>query len=546
MYPINENPSPMRKWIIALGIILILLVIGFFAMVFMKKQPGETVIQSAKTLFPFKNARPTNTTPNNQVTTPEIETPDTGEPVQPLPEIASTQKIRKITDFPVSGYRSTVNYLVEKENVYDEKLKKEVTKENKTPLDELYFARRDNGFLYHGDVTDSAIIQQQITQTRVPGVYESQILISPLRIIYRYATADDTIQSFFALVPGDKKPAPDAKNFTYCSSDFSRNLKKGNRGNDVLTVQILMNEKLGTTIKQDGIFGRETLATMNKFQEFLTVPVTGVYDQATRDALFKICTEYRDEQAATEKAAANIAKEPKEITGKLLDKNITHMVIDPSSSLYFSLIRDADYFVKGVITDMNGSSRSVFNSPLSEWRPQWVNSNFITFTTAASGFEDGYVYGLNPTSGGLRKLMGPYSGLVTNTSPDGRKILYSENTSNRTGISLWVKSIGRGIDQRMTQDTLAEKCTWSPDSVMVYCMIPDSIPSGNYPDDWYMGTEWFNDTLWQFNLTDGISTQIGIFPEEIDGYKLSVSPSGKYIYVVNRLNDNLWVVNLEK
>lgn len=77
-------------------------------------------------------------------------------------------------------------------------------------------------------------------------------------------------------------------------------------------------------------------------------------------------------------------------------------------------------------------------------------------------------------------------------------------------------------------------------------MIPDSIPSGTYPDDWYMGTVWFNDTLWQFNLTSGISTQIGIFPEEIDGYKLSVSKSGKYVYVVNRLNDNLWVVNLDK
>jgi 6-phosphogluconolactonase (cycloisomerase 2 family) len=77
-------------------------------------------------------------------------------------------------------------------------------------------------------------------------------------------------------------------------------------------------------------------------------------------------------------------------------------------------------------------------------------------------------------------------------------------------------------------------------------MIPDSIQEGNYPDDWYMGTVWFNDTLWQFNLSEGISTQIGIFPEQIDGYKLSASSSGKYVYVVNRLNDNLWVVNLEK
>jgi hypothetical protein len=68
-------------------------------------------------------------------------------------------------------------------------------------------------------------------------VYESYILNSPRRIVYRYAV-DDTIQSFFASLPENKKPAADGKNFTYCSSDFSRDLKKGSRGNDVLTVQI--------------------------------------------------------------------------------------------------------------------------------------------------------------------------------------------------------------------------------------------------------------------------------------------------------------------
>jgi hypothetical protein len=211
-----------------------------------------------------------------------------------------------------------------------------------------------------------------------------------------------------------------------------------------------------------------------------------------------------------------------------------------------SLVRGNDFFTKGIITDMDGKTRNLFTSPFSEWRPQWVNNNLAVLTTKASGSADGYAYGLNLTSGSMRKLMGPYSGLVTNTSPDGKKILYSENTSNNTGMSLWVKTIGRDTDKRMTQDTLAEKCTWSSDSTIVYCMIPDSIQEGNYPDDWYMGTVWFNDTLWQFNLSEGISTQIGIFPEQIDGYKLSASSSGKYVYVVNRLNDNLWVVNLEK
>jgi peptidoglycan hydrolase-like protein with peptidoglycan-binding domain len=542
MYPVENTASKVRKWSIIIGGILILLVIGFFVMVMIRKEPGETVGQGAKNLFPFKNKLVNGVRPNQTITPDEIE-PIPTDPEQPLPDIVSTQKIRQITDFPISGFKSETNYITETKNIYDEKLAKQIVTEEKIPLDTIYFTRRDNGFLYHGEVTSETIIQKQITQTIVPGVYETIILSSPLRLIYRYAV-DDTIQSFFASIPENEKFIE--QNTNYCSSDFSRDLKIRDRGNDVLTVQTIMNEKLGTKIKQDGIFGKQTLATMKQFQEFLAVPITGIYDQLTRDALFKICTEYKKSQAEAVKALEKTKNEPKEIKGKLLEKNIIDIVTDPSNTLFASFLRTRDSFMSASITDTKNNTRKIFSSTFSEWRPQWINNNLAVLTTKASGSADGYAYGLNLTSGGIRKLMGPYGGLVTNTSPDGRKILYSENTSNDTGMSLWVKTIGRDTDKRMTQDTLAEKCTWSPDSVMVYCMIPDSIPSGNYPDDWYMGTSWFNDTLWQFNLTDGISTQIGIFPEEIDGYKLSVSPSGKYVYVVNRLNDNLWVVNLEK
>jgi hypothetical protein len=545
MYPVETTNTRIRRWAIRIGILLIVLLVGFFVLILFQKQPGQSVPEAAKGIFLFTSKKPGGTSPNNQTVIPDETPEEPVEPVQPLPDIVSTAKIRQITDFPISGYRSEVSYITETENRFDEKLNKDVSVSVKIPLDTILFAKRENGFLYQGDVTPQTIIQQQLTQTRVPGVYESYILNSPRRIIYRYAV-DDTIQSFFASLPDNKKPVADANSFTYCSSDFSRDLKRGNKGNDVLTVQTIMNEKLGTKIKQDGIFGRETLATMKQFQEFLTVEVTGAYDQPTRDALYKICQDYNTEKAAAEKLAAQAINEPKEITGKLLDKNITDMVTDSTGTLFMSLVRGSDFFTKGSITDMNGKTRSVFTSPFNEWRPQWINNNLAVLTTKASGSADGYAYGLNLTTGSMRKLMGPYGGLVTNTSPDGRKILYSENSSNDIGMSLWVKTIGRDTDKRMTQDTLAEKCTWNTDSTIIYCMIPDSIPSGNYPDDWYMGTTWFNDTLWQFNLIEGISTQIGIFPEEIDGYKLSASSSGKYVYVVNRLDDSLWVVNLEK
>lgn len=95
----------------------------------------------------------------------------------------------------MSGYQSEVSYITETENRFDEKLNKEIPVQVKIPLDTILFAKRENGFLYQGDVSPQTIIQKQLTQTRVPGVYESYILNSP-RIMYRYAV-DDTIQSFF-------------------------------------------------------------------------------------------------------------------------------------------------------------------------------------------------------------------------------------------------------------------------------------------------------------------------------------------------------------
>ena len=549
----TENTGRTKKIIIIIGSLIVVSMIVFGVMVLVKKQPGVPVTTTAKNIFPFTviNRSPVVPVDNGTTNTPADVT---GTDTNVQTDIVTADKIRKITEFPISGYQSYITTFTEKINVYDEKLKKQVTRDNIVASDHIVYARTDKGFIYTGDVTKNTIVQKQITDTIVPGVYESNILTNPYRIVYRYAI-DDVIQSFLANISGITpvvqpvtKVATTSKTETTCTSDFSRNLKTGSRGNDVYTIQTFMNEKLGTTMKTDGIFGRETLSHMKKFQEFLKIPVTGIYDQATRDALSQTCATLAQsvpqDADATVPADLQVTK-PKQITGKLLVSNIVAQTISPDGGSAFHIIADINNS-RGVVMDANGKMREVFNSPLSEWYPNWVNEKLITMTTRASGYIDGYMYGLNPTTSNFKKIMGPLQGLTTLMSPDMNQVLYSVSDSQAGTVRLSLKKTRGIVSTDIGLTTLPEKCTWSPDSIMLYCMIPDVIPSGVYPDMWYQGVVLFSDTLWRYNTVTDELTQLAVFPESIDGVRLHTSPTGNYLYLMNKKDKTLWSVTLAK
>jgi hypothetical protein len=178
---------------------------------------------------------------------------------------------------------------------------------------------------------------------------------------------------------------------------------------------------------------------------------------------------------------------------------------------------------------------------MSEWIPQFTNTG-ITMTTKASNVAGGYMYTLQPETKNFKRVLGPINGLTTNTSPDGRIVYYNE--SDTTGIQTYFYNTTTGKTSPVLYDTLPEKCVWNNQSTKMYCMIPETVPAGNYPDDWYQGMTQFSDTLYVVDGTTGKADQVGVFPESIDGYKLQVDATEKYLYVINRLDDALWVVTL--
>lgn len=67
---------------------------------------------------------------------------------------------------------------------------------------------------------------------------------------------------------------------------FVRNLKKGDEGDDVWFLQILLLAAgSNNRITAEGSFGNETELGVRNYQVALGIPATGRFDQATRDKM---------------------------------------------------------------------------------------------------------------------------------------------------------------------------------------------------------------------------------------------------------------------
>lgn len=239
-----------------------------------------------------------------------------------------------------------------------------------------------------------------------------------------------------------------------------------------------------------------------------------------------------------------------EIKGTFLPENIKDISLSSDSNSVFYLFLNGNNLRDGVIGTtlnlLNNKKVQVFDSPFTEWLSSFPTSKMITFTTKPSSGIPGYTYIMDPNNKNynFRKILGGINGLTTLSSPNGKLILYSNDT-----LALNIYNTDTKVSTILGVKTLAEKCAWNKTSDVVYCGVPKSISSGQYPDNWYQGEISFSDQIWKIDIKTGTTTMITdpatFGSEDVDSIKLMIDDEENYLFFVNKKDSFLWELALK-
>ena len=234
-----------------------------------------------------------------------------------------------------------------------------------------------------------------------------------------------------------------------------------------------------------------------------------------------------------------------EVTGSFLPENITDISVSSDSSKIFYLF-NAENSAAGVTYSFQSNMKNqIFNSYFTEWLSTWPKSNLITITTKPSANVAGFMYSINPDNKNFNKILGDINGLTTLTSSDGKMVLYGDNN-----LLLNIFNTETNTSTLVGVRTLPEKCVWGGANDVVYCAVPKSVTSGQYPDSWYQGEISFTDEIWKINVQSGNTTMISdpaIIEggEAIDAIKLALDESDSFLFFINKKDSYLWKLNLK-
>lgn len=233
-----------------------------------------------------------------------------------------------------------------------------------------------------------------------------------------------------------------------------------------------------------------------------------------------------------------------EMTGSFLPENIKDISVSPDKTKVFYLFKSNNNIIGTTLDFLNNKKVQIFDSPFTEWSSQWGNSKTISLTTKPSANVLGYMYAIDNTGNNLNRILGAIEGLTTLSSPDDKWVLYGDDD-----LTLNIYNKNTRNSNTLGIRTLPEKCIWGGASDVLYCSVPKSIITTNYPDSWYQGEISFNDQFWKIDTQTGNASLIlnptTITTEEIDGIKLSLDTNENYLFFVNKKDSFLWGLGLK-
>lgn len=299
----------------------------------------------------------------------------------------------------------------------------------------------------------------------------------------------------------------------------------------------------------------ETFADKIAERKFSTTIIPQVYEASFGNNANSVVMRYLKSDGRTiETFVGNLPKEllggdttsDNEVKGTFLPDNIKDVSVSPDKGSIFYLFSSGDNMMGATLNLGTGKKTQVFTSPFTEWLSFWPNSKMITLTTKPAAGIPGYMYAIDPTKSSSlpSQVLGNINGLTTLASPDGKMILSADDN-----LLLSIYHTDTKASSPAGIRTVPEKCAWGNGSDVIYCAVPKSINSNQYPDAWYQGEESFSDQIWKINIATGNTEMIAdpatISGEDVDGIKLATDDSGNYLFFVNKKDSFLWELDLK-
>jgi hypothetical protein len=236
------------------------------------------------------------------------------------------------------------------------------------------------------------------------------------------------------------------------------------------------------------------------------------------------------------------------VDGNHLTDNIGALAINPAGDKIFYLVNNLNG-ASGYLAKPDGQNKKlIFESPLIEWSVSWPKEDTIAMSTKPSATAPGFLYFLNSQTGTLNRVLGNINGLTAKTNRLATAVLYSD--SIRGAPRLYLYTVKDGASKLLPWNTLPDKCTWSEtDTKIVYCAVPKSFPTADYPDAWYQGLVSLTDDLWMINTETMAATEIYDINKEtsnnIDVAELAVDKNDNYLFFTNKTDLTFWSLGLK-
>ena len=243
------------------------------------------------------------------------------------------------------------------------------------------------------------------------------------------------------------------------------------------------------------------------------------------------------------------------LTDRLPD-NISGVSVSPNGKFLLYLLPVSDGVSGTVVALESRNAREVLRNSFSEWLPQMLDSGHIILTTKPSWDVPGFSYLYNTNNRTLSRLVREKNGLTTLGNSAGKRMLYNENVSGNTVLSMYDEKGFADEDSQITHTaplqlaTLPEKCAWSGNGVRIFCAAFADTAQNHIPDDWYQGTVSLHDTFWTIDTNSSDLVYLADPQKEV-GHNFDVlSPfiggNEKHLFFINKNDFTVWSMRLQK